>query len=210
MLLNLQDLILDHKLKIKGILHVGAHLAEEAQEYARLGIHNVYWVEGNVDNIPAIEREVATLGHWVICALITDKDREDVQFNITNNLSMSSSVYEFGTHPSFSPETVFIERRMVESRTLDSLADDYDQFPGVNMINLDLQGAELLALTGASRLLKKIDYIYTEVNNAQVYVGCAQVGELDVLLEGFRRVQTGWVPGQGWGDALYMRERLIS
>lgn len=207
MLLKLEDLIANHGLKIKGILHVGAHLAEEAQDYAKLGIHNIYWVEGNADNILPIEREVAGMGHWVICALITDKDREDVQFNITNHQSMSSSIFEFGTHPTFSPETVFVERRMVESRTLDSLGAEYEWFPGVNMINMDLQGAELLALRGATKVLQRIDYVYTEVNKAQVYQGCAQVGELDEILSDFDRVETGWVPRQGWGDALYVRRK---
>lgn len=207
MLLKLENLITNHKLKIKGILHVGAHLAEEAQDYAHLGLHNVYWIEGNADNILAIEREVAGMGHWVICALITDKDHEDIQFNITNHQSMSSSIFEFGTHPTFSPETVFVERRMVESRTLDSLGAEYDWFPGVNMLNMDLQGAELLALQGAQKVLKKVDYVYTEVNKAEVYEGCAQVEDLDTILSDFDRVETGWVPRQGWGDALYVRRK---
>lgn len=208
MLLNLEDLMHNYNMKVKGILHVGAHLAEEAHMYDGLGIKTVYWIEGNQDNIAAIERIVAPCGHWLISALVTDKDREYVQFNITNNDSMSSSVYEFGTHPQFSPETVFIERRMVESRTLDSLAEEYEHFPRVNFLNMDIQGAELLALRGATKLLEQIDYVYTEVNNAQVYVGCAQVEELDAILDEYERVETGWVPRQGWGDALYIRKDL--
>ena len=205
MLLKFEDMIKAHGMKVKGILHVGAHLAEEAAEYSRLGIHNVYWVEGNADNIPAIERAVYQYDHWVICALITDRDREAIQFNITNYDSMSSSVLEFGTHPTFSPDTVFVERRMVESRTLDSLGAEYEWFPGVNLLNMDLQGAELLALNGAKQLLRRIDYVYTEVNNKEVYKGCAQVEELDAFLSDFERVETGWVGDQGWGDALFVR-----
>lgn len=205
MLIDLGELMGKYGMKIRGVLHVGAHLAEEAEFYAKEGIQNVYWIEGNPDNIPAIERKVAPYNHWVINALITDKDHEPTQFHITNYDSMSSSVLEFGTHPTFSPDTIFIDHRTYESRTLDSLWDEYGRFPTVNFLNMDLQGAELLALKGARELLPQIDYIYTEVNNQEVYKHCAQVDELDDFLQDFRRVETGWVAQQGWGDALYIR-----
>jgi FkbM family methyltransferase len=205
MLLDFKTLYVRHKLKIRGALHVGAHLAEEALTYVNFNVNPVYWIEGNPDNIPAIERAVAQYGHWVICALITDKDYEPTDFHITNYDSMSSSVLEFGTHTSFSPNTKFVDHRVYESRTLDSLAEDYERFPMVNFLNMDLQGAELLALKGARNLLEQIDYIYTEVNEDEVYRGCAKVHELDEFLADFQRVETGMVRGQGWGDALYVR-----
>lgn len=205
MLLELGDLIGQYKLRITGILHVGAHLAEEADLYRENGIKLVYWVEGNPDNISRIETKVFRDNHWVINALVTDKNGEPTEFNITNYDSMSSSVFPFGTHTQFSPDTKFIDKRVYESRTLDSLWAEYQYFPQVNLLNMDLQGAELLALKGGTELLKQIDYIYTEVNDREVYLGGALIEQLDAYLEGFVRVETGWVANQGWGDALYIR-----
>ena len=48
-----------------------------------------------------------------------------------------------------------------------------------NFLNLDIQGAELLALRGIEDNLKFIDYIYTEVNTGEVYKNCAKVYEID-------------------------------
>lgn len=208
MLLDLKEMYQRYDLKIEGILHVGAHLAEEAALYHSLGIHNVWWIEGNEDNIPRIKEEVARFGSAakVLCALITDKDGDEVTFNITNYDSMSSSVLEFGTHPTFSPDTVFVERRKLRTCTLDSLVRA-SGITNVNFLNMDLQGAELMALQGATKLISNLDYVYTEVNCKEVYVHCAQVEQLDEFLVGFQRVETGWVAEQGWGDALYVRSK---
>lgn len=211
MLLDLPDLIQKHDLKITGILHVGAHLAEEAPLYNSLGIPNVWWVEGNEDNIRRVRSEVQKYisPSRVIQGLVAEEDGKEVVFHITNNDSMSSSLYEFGTHPTFSPETVFVEHRTMKATTIDALVDLYE-IQDVNFLNMDIQGAELLALYGAETFLPQLDYVYTEVNCKQVYIGCAQVGDLDAFLQdrGFLRMETGWVGEQGWGDALYIRKEL--
>lgn len=210
MLFELTDLCGRYHMKIDGILHVGAHLAEEADEYHKLGIDRVVWVEANDDNMSRIYDKVHPLGHTVVQALITDTIGHEVTFNITNADSMSSSIYEFGIHPTFSPEIVFVERRPLQTSTIDHLlATLPDECEGINMINLDIQGAELLALHGAEKFLDQIDYIYTEVNSKEVYIGCAKVWELDEYLAefGFERVETNWVGEQGWGDALYIRSK---
>lgn len=209
MLLSLANLVNERDLKINGILHVGAHLAEEAKQYEALGIDNVWWIEGNKDNIPAIIDEVGS-PKQVIWALVTDEDDQEVVFHITNYDSMSSSILEFGTHPTFSPETVFVEHRTMKTSTIDSLVRD-NSISGVNFLNMDLQGAEMLALKGSTNLIPQLDYIYSEVNCKEVYKNCVQVGDLDSFLQdrGFLRVETGWVDNQGWGDALYVRRELV-
>lgn len=78
-----------------------------------------------------------------------------------------------------------------------------------NFLNLDLQGAELMALRGLGERLSDVDYIYTEVNKKDVYQGCAKVEELDRFLTEFTRVETLWCEDggvdHGWGDAFYIR-----
>lgn len=204
MLIGLKELISKHNMHITGVIHLGAHTGEEAEDYEACGIHNVWWIEGN----PKLMQELACnttmkYGHNCINALVTDVDHGERQFNVTNANSLSSSVLEFGTHPQFSPEIKFIEHPILETRTLDSLVEEY-QIEGCNMLNMDLQGAEMLALLGASKTLEVIDYIYTEVNEAEVYIDCAKMDDIDAYLWDFDRVETSMTHA-GWGDALLVR-----
>jgi hypothetical protein len=75
-----------------------------------------------------------------------------------------------------------------------------------NFMNLDIQGAELLALRGAGDILKNFDYIYTEVNIEELYDGCCLMNEIDEYLKqfGFKRVITEMTQ-YGWGDAFYVK-----
>lgn len=205
MLMSLPELVEKHCMKIDGVLHVGAHLAEEAETYAQLGVGEVTWIEANPAVIPKILSELHGFANQrVIEALVYAVDGAQVEFNVTNYDGMSSSIFEFGTHPTFSPDTVFVDKLKLVTRTIDSLMKQYDI--KANFLNMDLQGAELLALIGATEFLYDVDYIMTEVNEDEVYLGCAQVGQLDEYLDAFNRVATYWVPDQGWGDALYIRK----
>ena len=78
----------------------------------------------------------------------------------------------------------------------------------INFLNLDIQGAELLALNSVEKYLKHIKYIYTEVNTEKVYKDCALLNEIDEFLKthGFTRKCEAIYRQYGWGDALYIRD----
>ena len=78
------------------------------------------------------------------------------------------------------------------------------------MLNMDIQGAELLALKGAKNCLKYFDVIYTEINIKEMYQGCALVGEINKFLEeyGFvRDMEDEITDNVGWCDAMYFRKK---
>jgi hypothetical protein len=52
-----------------------------------------------------------------------------------------------------------------------------------------------------------IDYIYCEVNFAEMYKNCALVNDIDMYLKqfGLNRIKTV-AATETWGDALYTRE----
>ena len=74
-------------------------------------------------------------------------------------------------------------------------------------MNLDIQGAELLALKGSNKILQSIKAIYTEINYDEIYKDCALIDELDEYLKkfNFKRVFTTTPESEYWGDALYLR-----
>lgn len=207
MLMSLPELVAKYAMDITGVLHLGAHLAEEAPVYRGLGIDTVVWVEANPAVMPKLTEILAGYDHVLIQALIYSEEDVELGFNVTNYDGMSSSILDFGTHPEFSPDTVFVDRIVAKTTTVDRLRVPASH-RGLNFLNMDLQGAELHALKGATNFLAEVDYIMTEVNNAEVYVGCARIEQLDEHLADFDRVETYWVPGQGWGDALYIRRSI--
>ena len=53
-----------------------------------------------------------------------------------------------------------------------------------------------------------IDYIYTEVNEEELYEGCALIDEIDEFLTlfNFERVKTHMTK-EKWGDAFYIKKQ---
>lgn len=202
------SLVEQYKIKLNGVLHVGAHYAEEAGDYYRAGAQRVWWVEANPAVRNRIKRNIKRYpGQRLIEALVFEEDDVELSFNVTNYDGMSSSIYDFGTHSEFSPDIHFERTLKLKAKKIDTLVEEYNV--RANFLNLDLQGAEGPALRGASNFLQTTDYVMTEVNKDEVYVGCTQVAEIDDLLSDFNRVETLWVGNQGWGDALYVRKSLL-
>ncbi|TGW15477.1 FkbM family methyltransferase [bacterium NHP-B] len=99
----------------------------------------------------------------------------------------------------------------VNQKRLDDFWAEHPLQKPANVMVLDIQGAELMALEGATHTLKDIDAIVTEVSCTELYKGCALIEDLDAFLlnQGFRRVNT-IVNMFSWGDALYVRKQFLT
>src|ERR1700728_2247390 len=96
MYITIQSIKSRYRPDLKGILHFGAHLAEEAKDYAEVGCRRVIWIEGNPSLIEPLKANVSGYDqNRVYNVLISDKDKSKVIFNITE-FSQSSSVLELG------------------------------------------------------------------------------------------------------------------
>jgi len=205
MVMSLDRLILDYDLKIRGVLHIGAHWGEEQPDYAKHGVKNMIFfepVKANyemlLDYLPGddgIKTFNIALGNEV-------GTRE--MFTETANRGQSCSLLEPDLHLSQYPRIRFDDKEVVVINKLDNIEFDRMLY---NMINIDVQGYELEVFRGAVGTLKNIDIIYSEVNRDEVYKECARVEQLDAFLDtfGFIRVETDWI-GKTWGDALYLKK----
>ena len=205
MLIDLKLLCDKYKFLPKGIFHVGAHKAEEFGKYSSLGINNVVWVEANEKLIATI-KNIVPENQKVLNYLVSDIDGDNYNFNITNN-GESSSLLDLEKHKIHHPHIYVTESVNMESKTLDTII----KLNGINLgeidfLNLDIQGAELMALKGMKNNLRYINYIYTEVNTAHLYKDCALMKEIDCFLKnfGFDRVETNMTQFE-WGDAFYIK-----
>lgn len=201
---EINKILLAKNIHITGGFHIGAHECEELPFYNNLGIkeEDVVWI----DAIPAKVSEATNRGiPNVYSAVITDKDDEDIVFNISNNVQ-SSSVLEFGTHSQEHPWVVYVDKMKTKSITIDTFFDrnhmDASKF---NFWNFDIQGAELMALKGATQSIKYAKALYLEVNAKELYKNCGLIADIDCFLAqyNFKRVLTDMTI-HGWGDALYV------
>ena len=99
MLINFAEIIKilqENDIHIFGSFHIGAHECEEIHFYNQLGLkpEDVVWIDAITSKVnEATKRGIPN----VYNAVITDKDDEEIIFNVSNNVQ-SSSVLDFGTH----------------------------------------------------------------------------------------------------------------
>ena len=204
MLIDLGMLIHKYGLNITGVLHVGAHACEEKVIYDTYGLTDdkVMWIEGDPDKVKHQRHRAKNLYQ----ALVSDVDDKEVDFIITNNFGGSSSILELKEHLVHHPDIYEVCRKKLKTTRLDTFLKTHEFT--FNFINLDIQGAELLALKGLGYRLNDVDYIYTEVNQDFIYKDCCLIWDIDIYLKkfGFERVETD-ITEFDWGDAFYLKRK---
>lgn len=207
MLINFNDIykiLLSKQINITGALHIGSHECEELMFYNQLGLKNedVIWIEAIESKV--IESKNRGIPN-VFNELITDKDDEEVVFNISNNCQ-SSSVLEMGTHLEEHPSVFYVNKINKKTLSIDSFFErNKIDNSKCNFWNFDIQGAELMALKGATESIKHVKAMYLEVNEKELYKKCGLITDIDNFLSkyNFKRVLTNMTQ-HGWGDALYI------
>ena len=202
MLIKIHTISRIWKLRPQGILHVGAHKAEELKDYTEENWGHVYWIEANPELAQKLERTLSPKTNTVLTCAAWDIDKKMLNF-YENSESQASSLLPLKRHALYYPKIHTKLVYEVETRRIDTLFDSPLPF---TFANLDVQGAELQVLRGFGGLISSLDGLYLEVNKEELYEGCANVKELDLYLQGFKfeRVATRWIIGKGWGDALYL------
>jgi FkbM family methyltransferase len=190
-----------------GVVHVGAHLAEERAEYIQNHWGNTFWIDAIAQNVEFVRKYISGSGDLCVQALVWSESGIDLGFNISSN-SQSSSIYDFGSHSSNYPEIIMQEKIRLKTHRLDEIIPTNFVF---DFINLDIQGAELQALKGLGEQINRVNFIYTEVNKEEVYKDCAVISQIDEYLfdSGFIRVAVFWT-NEGWGDAFYLRRSELN
>lgn len=208
MLIKFKDIVKKYDINPKGILHIGAHHAEEAVSYLNSGVENVIWVEADSETFKKLNNVISKYPlHKSYCFAASNIDGDEVGFHVASN-GESSSMLEMETHLVEHPQIKIIDKKKVKTKRVDTfLKENSINIESYNFLNLDIQGAELLALKGVGDLLNKVSYIYTEVNESELYKNCAKINEIDEYLFDykFKRVETKMTK-HGWGDAFYIKK----
>ena len=195
----------------KTVVHIGAHEAEEFDDYQRLGwgILRTVWVEALPEKAEIVRSRVSAGSNQTVLNLVLwDTTGESIAFHEASN-GQSSSALPMKEHAKLYPHITVTQHRDFRTSRLED-AIDLSELGEIGLVNLDIQGAELRALEGFGEHLSQVSAVYSEVNLRELYEGCALLAELDRWLgvRGFTRVDWEFLD-DGWGDALWLRNDAI-
>lgn len=174
-----------YNIMFDGVLHLGAYNVEEIDIYNAVPPKYVIWAEANPDKWGGIQN---TLNKYknndLFRGAITDKDGQHIKFNIYN-AKEACSIFDIGEDLKLWYPHHQVEKKVsVVTSTIDSLFEMFNRnIEQCNFMNMDIQGAEVIALAGAPKLLASpyLQYIYTEVCWAEFYKDIEPT--LDVMTE---------------------------
>ena len=200
MLLNFNSLIKEFNVDVKGIIHVGGHIGDELEDYR--DIDNLIIFEPQKQCFDKLTAKAKCVG---INPILVNKALGNFvgEAEITSDpTGLTGSLLEPGLVVNYS-DIVFSEKFMVDVSTLDKEISYPHPY---NFLNMDVQGYELEVLKGGSQTLKSIDYVYTEVNRAEVYKKCAMIEDVSDYLREFGLIKVAEAWHGDWGDAFYIKE----
>mgnify|MGYP006266403083 CR=1 FL=1 len=209
MLIDFINIYQKYNMNVKGVIHVGAHHGEEIGDYINKNIKNLVFFEPLSESLDILEENLsyhADKANIQIFPYALGNEEKEVEMYVSNHNGMCSSVLKPKVVLEQYPNITFNDREIVKMIRLDDAEIKVEDF---NLMNIDVQGYELEVLKGSEKTLNYIDYVYTEINRAEVYENTPHVEELDKYLStyGFKRVETDW-SGDTWGDGFYIKENI--
>jgi len=195
------QLLYKHGISVKSVLHVGGHRAQELESYQRNGIVSGLFVEAQEHLHRATEDGFSDKVNWKsINALLSDSDGELVNFFLSSNDGMSSSLLSPSGHLVEHPEVQFSLGTQMRTSKLDSL--DLGSF---DLTVLDVQGAELKVLRGGMETISNSQAIWLEVSVGGLYRGDPTINDIVAFLDqhNFVIVYVDLLKHL-WGDALFL------
>jgi FkbM family methyltransferase len=188
------------------VLHIGASIGQEAEEYASLGLP-VTWVEC----IPTISEKLrAHLSNFpnqhVIEVLLGEFEGKEVEFFLANNDCMSSSIFKLNKEFSSASkvtQNASLKLRMKRLEEVDLLKSGRE----FNYWVIDVQGAELGVLKGSGKLLAECKVMEIECSTYPVYDNAPLYHEIVefLLSNGFAPLLK--IPEKFHGNAIFVRVR---
>lgn len=232
MLIPFRELFSKYNVKCKGIIQVGAHFAEEHEDYKQLGVEKFIYIEPCESAFKVMKDKFLdkTFGVIGICPNgIDDPYRlygcdmgngvelfkyacgEDVgilpMYVSHQNEGQSNSLLKPDLHLQQHKEIIFDDAEIVDVVKLDDIMYQHENY---NFLVMDCQGYEGHVLKGATETLKHVDYIYTEINRGSTYEGNTLFDELKSMLSDFQSVEEYWPsPNWTWGDCFLVRKTLL-
>jgi FkbM family methyltransferase len=203
----------------KSVLHIGAHLGEEVIAYRDYFYSPIYLVEANPEVIPILTKSFERNEDIFVIPVAVGDSQGEAEFIVHRtrkggmessgllNLEMLGDIV-----PVFDSEL----RYRVPMTTIDMLVKDHNLTETVGLLVIDIQGSEIMALSGAHVFLSKVDAVICEVNLISNYEGCGLEADIDLIFKaaGFTKQlaiyhelydESSRFPA--WGECLWYKQR---
>lgn len=208
---------IEHFLGVLGaaaaVIHVGAHEGQEVAAYLAAGARSIVLVEANPQHVATLRERFAGTPAVRIVGCAVGAERGTAQLRLHTSRSgdtQAASLLELAELGEVG--TVRTEGTIeVEVRTLDDIAAG----EACDLLVVDVQGAELLALRGATALLRRVKAVVCEIELRPLYAGAPAEETIVELLAaaGLERADALYyelttAAGErrlGWCDVLFVR-----
>lgn len=187
---------------VNGILHVGAHKCEEYSMYLEF-TSDILWIEAYPDLVKENLLKYPELN--ILNAAVSDTDNQVVNFNITNN-TKCSSLLDFDYHKKIHPEVIIEKQITLTTKTIQTLYKENNiDKTKYNVLVMDIQGAELLALKGMGDIINNMDAVYIEATEKPLYEGGCVLEDLDKFLFNLGYSRKYLMLLNSYGNAFYLK-----
>ena len=184
---------------------MGAHRGTEAAVYDWFNKKTI-WIEADPKIFLDLQINISEyINQKAYNFLLYNKDDELLNFNISSNDSASSSIFQLGKK-SLETKIKTVETIKIKTKTFDKFVEENNiDIEEYNLWIVDIQGAELLAMKGAEKSLKKCKSILIEVSKEEYYIGGAEWEELKKFLNSYNFYQTS-EPITSHEDILFLKK----
>lgn len=206
--------ITEFKLNVRGVIHVGAHLGEEAPFYDAIGIFRQIWIEPvppiYAKLVEQLPKRPDVKAFQAACAEAPGRKKMVISESWE---AQTHSLAKLKRQVELHPWHKQVDEVEVEVVRLDDLLEKNQvNVKDYNLLVVDTQGAELETLKGAEKTLPHMDCVVAELGTVELYEGMALEDEVNAWLaaRGFYPRGGHWFgPRVGYksayGDVIYLR-----
>lgn len=215
------DYVADKISEPKVILEIGSRDAIQSIEFSRLFPKaKIYAFECCPLSVKTCIRNTKKYKNIEIVPYAVFNENKKMDFYISSLYIGASSLFEVSDdykdlHKTNDEVVIFMKDFQKDSITVDAIRiDDWAKEKGIEKIDLvwiDLQGAEYEAFDGMGELLPKVQAIYSEVENTEIYKGQKLMTDVTKLLNEKGLSLLKYIPTESiseWGNAIYINNKL--
>jgi FkbM family methyltransferase len=197
------------------IIEIGAHNGSDTVQFASIFPQStIYAFEPFPNNICRLIKNCQNFNNIIpVCAALSNRNGVSEFYQSSGGSDGSGSILTPTLHLEKHPTVFFKEedRVTVVTITLDTFFNK-DRNSSIDLIWMDVQGAEKIVLEGGTKVLKKTSYIYMEVSSEPLYEGALTYNDMKNFMSdlGFIVVQE-FLPQEWQGDGnVLFKNSLIS
>ena len=193
------------------IIDCGAHIGADTLKLARLKGSTVHAFEAAPQIFSQLKEHTKNISNIICYPLALAHKTGTASFHISTGASDgSSSLLAPKQHLASHPDVYFTETVLVDVITLDDWAMQ-NNIPKVDVLWLDMQGAEQMMLSVSTKILPTVQLIHTEVSTIETYEGVVTYEAYKTFLaeKGFEEFIKAVPKGYDMGNVIFKRKNSV-